>query len=121
MSGRFLKLAAVFLVVGIALGLHMSIAHTRTLVSVHAHVVLMGWASMAVFGIAYRVWPGLDAGALPRVHFWLFAAGLVVAMLGVTLLETGPSPAGEPLAAAGSLAAALGALCFVVRVLRTHL
>jgi len=39
----------------------------------------------------------------------------------VTLLETGSSPLGEPLAAVGSIAAALGALCFAVRVLRGDL
>ena len=121
MAGKFLKVAVVFLVLGIALGLQMSIGHTRTLVSVHAHVVLMGWVSMAVFGIAYRLWPRLDAGLLPSLHFWLFAVGLVVAMIGVTLLETGASPAGEPLAAIGSIAAALGALCFTARVLRSDL
>ena len=121
MSGRFLKVAVVFLVLGIAFGLQMSIGHTRTLVSVHAHLVLMGWASMAVFGIAYRLWPRLDAGALPTLHFWLFTVGTVVAMAGVTMLETGSTPLGEPLAAVGSIAAALGALCFVARVLRSDL
>lgn len=121
MGGRFLKVAVVFLVVGLALGLQMSIGHTRTLVSVHAHVTLMGWVSMALFGVAYRLWPRLDAGVLPRVHFWLFALGSAVAMLGVTLLETRPSPIAEPLAAVGSMAAGLGALCFAAQVLRSDL
>jgi hypothetical protein len=121
MGGKFLKVAVVFLVLGLALGLQMSIGHSRTLVSVHAHVALMGWVSMALFGVAYRLWPRLDAGVLPKVHFWLYAPGSAVAMLGVTLLETRPSPIAEPLAAIGSMAAALGALCFVVRVLRSDL
>lgn len=42
-------------------------------------------------------------------------------MIGVTLLETRPAAIAEPLAAIGSIAAALGALCFVVRVLRSDL
>ena len=121
MSGKFLKVAVVFLVLGIAIGLQMSIGKTRTLVGVHAHLVLMGWASMALFGIAYRLWPRLEVGVRPTLHFWLFTVGLVVAMAGVTLLETAASPLGEPLAAVGSIAAALGALCFAARVLRSDL
>ena len=47
MGLSFIKIAVVYLVVGATLGLGMGIAQTFTLAPVHAHLVLLGWASLA--------------------------------------------------------------------------
>lgn len=117
MSSLFLKSATVAFVVSLGLGLYMAIGHDHALFSVHAHVALLGWVSMALFAIAYRVWPQLAGGPVVTAHFWLYTVGFGLSMLGLTLLELAPSPAAEPLAGVGSMALTAGALCFLGRVL----
>ena len=43
MSIRFFKVAAVYFVIAIILGIIMGIVHDFTLTSVHAHLNLLGW------------------------------------------------------------------------------
>ena len=37
-------------------------------VPVHAHANLVGWASLALFGLTYRAYPALKDGRLARIH-----------------------------------------------------
>lgn len=48
MGRRFLKIAVVYFSIGVLIGLTMGIIHDFTLTSVHAHVNLLGWVSMAL-------------------------------------------------------------------------
>ena len=51
MGIRFLKIAAVYFIIAVCLGLVMGIIHDFRFASVHAHLNLLGWVSMAIFGI----------------------------------------------------------------------
>ena len=53
MGLQFLKIAVIDLVLGSILGLGMGIAQNFALTPVHAHVLLLGWASL---GIAGGIW-----------------------------------------------------------------
>ena len=53
----FLRIAAVYLSIGVVLGMTMGIIHDFTLTSVHAHINLLGWLSMAAFGLIYHFYP----------------------------------------------------------------
>ena len=46
--------------------------------SVHTHINLVGWASLALFGVIYRLYPELAASRLALVHFWLSAPSAAV-------------------------------------------
>ena len=88
MGLRFLKIAVVYLLIGAFLGLGMGIAQNFALVPVHAHVLLLGWASLALAGLVYHLYPAASTTRLARVHFWLHNLGLPVFM--VTLDDKGP-------------------------------
>ena len=60
----FLSLAALSLTVGVGLGISMAATHDHQLVPVHAHMNLVGWASLALFGLLYRAYPELAEGWL---------------------------------------------------------
>jgi hypothetical protein len=79
----FLLLAAIMLLFGVLLGIHMAMSKDYQLVPVHAHANLVGWASMALFGLTYRAYPGLKDGGLARVHFTLAAASAIVMPYGI--------------------------------------
>ncbi len=78
--------ASIASVCGVSLGMFMGIAHDFTLVPVHAHINLIGWVSMFVFGAYYRLHPHL-AGRLAKLQIALVSIGLVASFgtLGITL------------------------------------
>ena len=56
-SDRFLQLAVVLALVGMGLGIGMGISQNFQLQPVHAHINLLGWVSMTLYGLVYRVVP----------------------------------------------------------------
>lgn len=88
-SRNFLVMGALYLVVGILFGAYMGGSGDHTLAPVHAHINLLGFTLMTVFGIAYRLMPALAEGLLPKLHFWLHQAGSLGLLLGLFLMMTG--------------------------------
>ena len=88
-SRNFLLMGAAYLLVGVLFGMYMGGSGDHTLAPVHAHINLLGFTLMTVFGIAYRVIPGLADGLLPKLHFWLHQAGALVLLVGLFLLMSG--------------------------------
>ncbi|MGH7018386.1 MAG: hypothetical protein ACREEY_00810, partial [Brevundimonas sp.] len=80
LSNRFLRLAVLFALVGMSLGYWMGATEQFAAAPVHAHINLLGWVSMALYGLFYRVQPGAAQGWLPAVHFWVAVVGLVIFM-----------------------------------------
>ena len=93
LSRGFLLTGAAYLVVGISFGAYMGGSGDHSLAPVHAHINLLGFTLMSIFGIAYRVVPGLDEGMLPRLHFWLHQIGAFLLLLGLFLMMSGTVPA----------------------------
>jgi hypothetical protein len=111
---KFIGLGILAAIVGMALGIGMGIAENFTLAPVHAHINLVGWASLVLFGLAYRAGIArIDRWA--TVHFWVAAAGAIVLPLGILLSITLRQPA---LAITGSLLTLLSMLLFGVNFLR---
>ena len=67
----FLGLASLCLLGGVAMGIYMGTTHDVQLSPVHAHLNLLGWASLALFGVAYSALPQLTDGWLPKLHLLL--------------------------------------------------
>ncbi|MEY4554994.1 MAG: hypothetical protein RL093_113 [Pseudomonadota bacterium] len=85
MSNTFLRLAVLFALVGVSLGYWMGVTQQFGLSPVHAHINLLGWASMFLYGLFYRAFPRAGEGLLPKLHLGLAAVGLPVMMLGLTI------------------------------------
>jgi cbb3-type cytochrome oxidase subunit 1 len=107
----FLLLAAACLIAGTILGISMGIAHDFQLAPVHAHLNLVGWASLALFGVIYRAFPELAASRLAKVHFWLAAPSAPCFPLGVYFASVHNMPA---LAIVASLIWLAGVLVFFI-------
>jgi hypothetical protein len=89
MSARLIRIAVVYLVIGVTLGIVMGITQQFALVPVHAHVNLLGWASLAIMGVVYRVYPAAAETRLAQVHFWVHNGALPVFMLGLAAMLSG--------------------------------
>ncbi len=94
MGLRFLKIAVVYLVIGALLGGYMGIKQNFILAPVHAHLMLLGWATFALAGIVYHLYPAASTTRLASVHFWLHNVGLPFFMLTLAVLLTGHEAAG---------------------------
>ena len=76
----FILTGLVFLLIGMALGLHMSKAQNFTLHGLHAHLNLLGFVVMTLFGLCYRQWPRMQEGRLATVHYVLHTVTVAVAL-----------------------------------------
>lgn len=85
MGKLFLKISVVYFALGVLLGLTMGITHDFRMTSVHAHINLLGWVSMALFGLIYHFYPEASLTKLARTHFWLHNIGLPVMMAAIAI------------------------------------
>jgi hypothetical protein len=89
LSNAFLRLAVVFALVGIGLGAWMGGSGDHGLVGVHAHINLLGWVSMFLYGLFYRSQPAAAGGVLPKIHFWVAVAGFLIFMPSLAVVLAG--------------------------------
>ena len=76
MGPRWLKIAVLYLIIGIGMGIFMSASLQLKWASAHAHVNLAGWATSAIMGLVYCVYPKAGKNTLGQVHFWAYNIGL---------------------------------------------
>lgn len=109
------RLAVLYALTGMGVGIYMGITHDHTLGDAHAHVNLVGWASTALYGAFCRLYD--VRGTLAWVHFAIAHAGAVVLSFGIGLIMLA-HPAGDPVAAVGSIVTIAGMLLFAGIVYR---
>ena len=111
----FLLLATCCLVVGVSMGIWMGIAHDFQFAPVHAHLNLLGWASLALFGIVYKLYPRLAASPIALVQFALSAPSAIAFPVGIYLSIAHQSIG---LAVVASLLWLTGAVLFLMNLVR---
>ena len=114
-SRFYFAMAITYLMIGISVGLHMSIIHDHSAVGAHAHINLLGWVTSAVFGGYYALNPQKAEGWLPWTQYILYSVGLVVMLPALYMMLTGTSGF-EPAVAAGSMAVAAAVVLFAAVV-----
>lgn len=109
--------AALILVLGMIWGLAMAISQDHSTLTAHAHLNLLGWVSLFLFGLFYRLHPALDAARVARLQVLIWIAGTIVMVIGVAMIHMGKHE-GEPLAGAGSIMVLASVVLFVWQVIR---
>lgn len=109
----FLSVAVLQGLVGMGLGVYMGITQNESLVSAHAHNNLLGWVSMAIFGLYYALVPEVAAKRLAVIHFWVALAGNIVLPIGIGIVTSGQ---GDTVAVVGSLLTIANLLIFGINV-----
>ncbi|MEH2512027.1 peptidoglycan/LPS O-acetylase OafA/YrhL [Nitrobacteraceae bacterium AZCC 1564] len=103
--------------IGMAWGIAMAISHDHAAMPAHAHLNLLGWVSLFLFGIYYRLHPLLDKTVMARAQVGAWVVGTIILTVGVAMIHTG-RPSGEPLAGIGSIIVLADMLLFGWLVLR---
>jgi hypothetical protein len=113
----FLRAALVWLVLGTSLGVAMAVHPVWVVYRIaHFHMLLLGFVTMFIAGVAYHVVPRFTMAALAStrlamVHLVMANLGLALMVLGFCARVHGWGLAGAALAVGGSLSA-LGAWAF---------
>jgi len=103
--------------VGMAWGITMGISHDHSTMPAHAHLNLLGWVSLFLFGVYYRLHPATNVGRLALAQIATWALGTVVMTVGVAAIHAGHEGA-DPIAAIGSLIVVGSMLLFATLVFR---
>lgn len=112
-----LKMSVIYMVIAVGGGLFMGMSEDHTLATVHSHLALLGWTTMALTGLAYMTLPALARSGLSRAHFWLHNLGLPIMMISLACYAYGYAAA-QPLIGLGSTITFLALLLFAVNVLK---
>ena len=113
----WIKMAVAYLVVGVGLGIYMGASGDHSMHPVHAHLNLLGWASMALIGLIYRQFPAAAATGLAKAQFWLHQLALPVMMVALIGLLRG-NAAFDPVIGVGSMVMGLAVALFAVNVFK---
>ncbi|MBY0338149.1 MAG: hypothetical protein K2X11_16160 [Acetobacteraceae bacterium] len=89
LSDRYLLAAIACALLGMAAGIAMGLTHDFRLSPAHAHLNLLGWVTLALYGAYFRAVPRAGLSRAARVQFWLATIGvammagpLAIALLG---------------------------------------
>lgn len=110
-SSLSLPAAVLMAVIGMIWGIVMAITQDHSAMPAHAHLNLLGFVSLFLFGLFYHLHPGIDRSRLALVQVGLWIVATIVLTVGVAMLHSG-NMAGEPLASVGSLVALADMLLF---------
>jgi cbb3-type cytochrome oxidase subunit 1 len=120
----FIRASLAWFALGITLGVAMA-AHPAWVIyrPAHAHMTVVGFLTMMVFGVGYQLLPrlfgyGLHSRRLAIAHWWLANAGLA-AMVSGFILQPHLGVRGAWVTASGGALFTLGALSFVYNLWRT--
>jgi hypothetical protein len=114
-SKLYFKTAIVFLVIGIMMGLQMSISGNHNVIGAHAHTNLLGSVTMALFGTYFALVPEKAQSRLAKIQYGVYTTGVVVMTPSLYFMLLG-NPAFEPLVAVSSLVGFAGVLLFAFLV-----
>jgi hypothetical protein len=113
----FIKSSVAWLMASVVFGLAMAIYPPWVVHrAMHAHMMLLGFVSMIICGVAYQVVPRITGRQLPSLkaagaHWWFANIGLVVMVAGFWLRDLGTAW-GTPILATGGVLSSVGLTIF---------
>ena len=108
---NFFTLAIIFALCGMALGIHMGMSGDHGQAPTHAHIMLAGWVTSAIFAFFYHLFPSAGDRTLATVHFWLTTVSVIGLVVSLYFLMAG-NESMEPALGIASIGFLLGMLLF---------
>jgi cbb3-type cytochrome oxidase subunit 1 len=111
---RFMLAAILFALLGMGVGIWMGINGPAVFnyAPVHAHINLVGWVTMFLFGLWYRSVPSTAVTTLASVHFWVAIVGAILLVIGI-IGAVAPNPSLDLFVIPGSLLTLASMLIFL--------
>ena len=96
----------------------MGMTNSFQFISTHAHVNLLGWSSMTLFGLIYHSFPSITHNKLAKVHFWLHNIGLPIMLLGLVCYALRYNALAVPLMSLGGVLVVIATVTFSINLWR---
>ena len=81
--------AVIAVLIGMSWGIVMAISKDHSAMPAHAHLNLLGWVSLFLFGIFYRLHPSLEVSRTALMQIWVWIIGTISLTVGVAMLHAG--------------------------------
>ena len=114
----FFVAAVLCVTTGMFWGIQMAISGDHQMAPAHAHLNLVGWTTMGLFGLYYTVTPQAAGTMLAKIHLGFAILGVLCLVPGIAMAV---SSGGEALAAIGSILTVISMLIFLVTVARNDI
>lgn len=88
-STILLRVSALFALLGAFLGSHMAGAGSLEFLSVHAHILVVGWLTLFAWAVYYKIFTPANA-LLAKLHVWSAVIGSIGLPAGMWLRYVGP-------------------------------
>jgi hypothetical protein len=118
-SSLSFQAAVLFVLAGMVWGLQMGLSNDHSAFPAHAHLNLLGFVSLFLFGFYYRMYPLLDQSRAAFAQVWIWILGTRIMTIGVAFVHTGHK-GGDPIAAIGSVIVLAAMLTFGWLVFRSE-
>ena len=76
------RAAVLMVIAGMIWGIVMGISQDHSTMPAHAHLNLLGWVSLFLFGIYYHLHPAVDLNRLALVQVSIWIVGTIVLTIG---------------------------------------
>jgi hypothetical protein len=106
-------------IAGMIWGIAMGISQDHSTMPAHAHLNLLGWVSLFLFGIYYHLHPTVDRSVPASWQVWIWIAVTIILTIGVGLVHSGHK-VGEPIAAISSVLVLADTLLFAWLVFSSY-
>jgi hypothetical protein len=112
-SAAFFATGALLVLIGMFWGMHMGEANDFTLAAAHAHLNLLGWVTMALYGTFYALTRDTMLPRLAWANYILSLAGVVALVVFLAFfLSHGNDPKYIPCMIVGEVCTVLGLILF---------
>jgi len=111
----FLTTALLCLFLGEGIGIYMGVSQNFTLSPAHAHLNLLGWVTLAAFGLIHRAYPGLATSRLATTQCLMAIVFNLAMPTGLAMLLLG---GGETVVKLASLGVILATALFIYMFVR---
>jgi hypothetical protein len=116
-SIAFFGAAVIYALAGMGLGIVMGASGDHSLAPLHAHVNLLGWASLAVMGAFYGIAGDRTPARLAWANFAISNIGNLITLPMLAMVLQGAPPI-APVISTGEILIVLGMALFGVAVLK---
>lgn len=117
MGAKWIKIAALYFIIGIGFGLFMHYTIQLQWGATHAHINVVGWLSTGLIGVIYSVYPKAGNSQLGKLQFWLHQIGLPFLLIGMMMIYLDVPPIVlEIFVSGGGLAFLISVFLFIINL-----
>lgn len=120
LSKKYLLVACLYGLFGMLLGIIMGAQENFILMPVHAHLNLLGWIAITLYGLSYQAFPEMAASRLAVWQFYVVNAGVLLLIPSLALLLLG-NKAVLPVLMLGEACSVAALIIFVVNLWKNRL